>query len=331
MSLIVTPKQLSHRAELYAQLAALTSAGLGLPKALDTLRRSPPARSQRSGLTQIISDLEAGNTFAESLRRATGWAPVFDVALLQASETSGRLDSGFRLLAEHYRERASMLREAISHLLYPVFLVHAAIFLFPFASAFVTGRWGTYLLQTLGSLALIYAAVFLVLLACQGQRGESWRGFWERVFRYIPILGTAQRAWALARLCAALEALVSAGIPIIEGWHLAAAASGSPAMRHTVDSWKERLLAGTTPGELVSESREFPELFSSQYQTGELTGKLDECLLRLHRYYQDEATRRFRAVAQWLPRMVYLIIALVIAFRIVRFYTDYFGQLNQLL
>jgi type II secretory pathway component PulF len=331
MPLLVTPRHLNQRAELYYQLHALTAAGVGLPRALETLRRSPPARSQRPGLSQLIAHLDSGSTFAEALDRITPRIPAFDVALLQASEISGRLDAGFRLLAEHYREYAGMIRGAISDLLYPLLLLHAAVFLFPFANAFLSGQWANYLARTLGPLAALYGAVFALLLACQGSRGEAWRGRLEQISRAIPLLGSTRRAWAIARLAAALEALISAGVPIIEGWTYAAAASGSPALRRTVRSWQNPLLAGRTPGELVEESPEFPELFSSQYRTGEISGKLDETLVRLHTYYADEAARHSRALAQWVPRMIYFIIAGFIAYRVVSFYTNYFAQINQLL
>src|SRR5580765_4609131 len=102
MPLIVTPKQLSQRAELYHQLAALTTAGIGLPKALEVLERSPPARSLRRPLHRISVQLAEGATFSEALRNVPGWLPSFDIALLQAGEQSGRLDACFKLLAVYY-------------------------------------------------------------------------------------------------------------------------------------------------------------------------------------------------------------------------------------
>ena len=44
MPLIVTPGQLSRRADFYHQLAQLTSAGLGLVQALEQIRRHPLER-----------------------------------------------------------------------------------------------------------------------------------------------------------------------------------------------------------------------------------------------------------------------------------------------
>ena len=133
---------------------------------------------------------------------------------------------------------------------------------------------------------------------------------------------------ALSRLAAALEALLSAGVTVVEAWELAAAASGSPALRRTVLAWRPRVQGGQTPAEAVSASPRFPELFANQYATGELSGTLDDTLRRLHRYYQEEGSRKLHTVAQWTPRAIYFAVALMIAWRVVGFWTGYFKQIG---
>lgn len=69
-------------------------------------------------------------------------------------------------------------------------------------------------------------------------------------------------------------------------------------------------------------------MFSSQYATGEVSGKLDETLRLMQRFYQEEGSRKLHALAQWTPRLVYLFIMLMIAYRVVRFWMDYFNQIS---
>ena len=132
MPLIVTPRQFTQRAELYHQIGQLMAAGVGLSQALEHLRRNPPTRSLREPLQRLINELAQGHTFTEALVRSGKWLPSFDLALVQAGEHSGRLDAVFNLLAGFYNERARLTRQMISDLAYPMFLLHAAIFIFPF-------------------------------------------------------------------------------------------------------------------------------------------------------------------------------------------------------
>ena len=330
-AIVFTPGQLTRRAELYHQLAQLIAAGLPILHALEQIERHPPSYSFRGPLRSAIREINDGYTLTEALSRTGRWIPSFDVALLEAGERSGRLDACFRVLANYYTDRARMARQMISDLSYPLFLFHFAIFILPFAD-FFTGKIGLvmYALKTFGVLIPVYFVGIAIIYAGQGKHGEVWRSFVERICRPIPILGTGRRELALARLAMALEALTNAGVTIIEAWELAATVSGSPQLRRTVHAWKPAVLAGQTPAEAMAASGRFPDMFENQYHTGEVSGKLDETLKRMGQYYQEEGSRKIRAVAQWVPRIIYLAVALMIAWRIVGFYTNRIQEMNNL-
>ncbi|HEY3863536.1 MAG TPA: type II secretion system F family protein [Verrucomicrobiae bacterium] len=328
MPLIPTPRQLSRRGELYHQLAVLISAGLSVHQALEQLKRNPPDRALREKISQWLDHLSQGLTVAQAVQRMGQWMPSFDLALIDAGEQSGRLDASFKLLALHYEERARMVKQAISDLLWPLFTLHMAIVVFPFVQFFKDGNVFRFAGTILGTLAVLYGAAYFIIYACQGRHGENWRATLERIFRAVPVLGTARHELALSRLSAALEALLNAGVPIIGAWELAATASGSPAIRRLVETWRPRINNGTTPSELVSESNQFPTVFNNLYHTGEVAGKLDETLNRLHALYLEEGTRHMRLVARWGPQILYFCVAIYVGYRVIQYYMGYFQMLN---
>src|SRR6185369_5170308 len=140
------------------------------------------------------------------------------------------------------------------------------------------------------ALALIYGVTFALIYAVQNKHNEAWRSRVELFLNRIPVMGKARSHLAIGRFSAALEALISAGVSIIEAWQMAARASGSVALQQTVNSWMPALRAGRTPAEMLQESRKFPELFTSQSAAGEISGKLDETLERLRDYYQEDGS-----------------------------------------
>jgi type II secretory pathway component PulF len=163
MPLLVTPRQLVHRAELYHQLAQLADAGLPLFQSIETLLRAPPARSFRKPLARVLANLTEGATFSDALQALGHWAPSFDIALLRAGEKSGRLPECLKLLAEYYQERARLIRQVISDLMYPLFLFHFAILIAPIPALVSSGDLMDYAKQTLGVFIPIYAVVFFLL------------------------------------------------------------------------------------------------------------------------------------------------------------------------
>ncbi|HEY5298450.1 MAG TPA: type II secretion system F family protein [Verrucomicrobiae bacterium] len=330
MPLIITPRQLAQRAELYHQLAQLTSAGMGVVGALEQISRHPPGHSFRAPLQHFLNELAQGKTLSDSLR-SIGWLPEFDMALIEAGERSGRLDASFRLLADYYNDRAGVAKQMISQFIYPIALIHLAAVVFLIILPFAASQFHASLLLLFFKAALvlapIYLATALIIHAMQSKHGEKWRAFIESLLNPIPLLGTARRFLALSRLSAALEALISAGMNIVEAWEIAANASNSPMLRRTVARWKSPLAEGRTPSELVQSSSIFPETFSNLYHSGEISGKLDETLQRLHLYYRDEGTNKLHLVAQWTPRLAYFLIVILIAYEVIQFWTGYFNNI----
>ena len=329
MALFVTPRQFSLRADFYFQLAQLTSAGIPIHKAIELQAKSPPSSAYREPLLQIFSLLQQGETFAGALSRLARWTPGFDLALIDAGEKSGRLDMVFGMLGDFYRSRAQLLRQVLGQMAYPTVVLHMAVLIFPFISFMKDFSVPLFLLRTLGVLIPLYLLLGFVAYAAQAERSAAWRSRFERIVNLAPILGTARRSLALARLAAALEALLNAGVNIVEAWDLAAAASGSPALERAVGSWRPAVLAGQTPAEAVSASSYFPSVFQNLYMTGEVSGELDNSLKRLHHYYQDEGERRMRALAEWVPWCLYMMVALFVAYKIISFYAGYVNQLRQ--
>ena len=157
--------------------------------------------------------------------------------------------------------------------------MHLAIFVFlivlPFAGSQFNASLPWLFVKAALILAPLYGAVALMIYALQSQHGEQWRARLESLLRPVPLLGTARHYLALSRLAAALEALISAGVNVIEAWNLAATASGSPAFRRALMAWKLSLDAGQTPPNSCALSA-FPETFANLYASGEVNGKLEE-------------------------------------------------------
>lgn len=330
MALILTPGQLTKRSEFHRELAALLGAGVPVVQALQHIRRHPPSVSFRPHLARVIQQIEGGVTFTEALASQGSWMPPFDLALIRAGEQSGRLVETCRALAEHYADRARLMSGFIAKLLYPAFLFHFAVLVFPpdlLPALVLRGEvWG-FLRQKLLVLGPVYALGFLGALLLQSRGASGWAVLVEQVLRLLPGLGRARRELALARLASALESLISAGVGMAEAWELASDASGSPALRRSVRRWLPRVRAGEAPSEQLRRDREFPELFRNLYATGELSGQLDHELRHLQVYYQDSGTGRLTRFALATGLLITLTVMGAIAYWVIQFWLGYYNNL----
>ena len=335
MPLISTPGNLASRGEFYFQLGTTIRAGLTLIQALETLEKKPPAMGYSRPIGKILDHLRQGNSFSSALRKVGHWVPSFDLALIEAGERSGRLDDCFKMLAEYYESSARRIRQVISRMLYPIGLLHFALLIFPIdqlKGLILQGDADAYLMQKVGTFIPAYLAFFGFVMLMQSKRFPLWRSLLEFVLGLVPFIGAARRALALGRLTAALEALINAGVNVLDAWELAASASGSPALLRTVKKWRPHIESGgITPGELLLTSSTFPNMFASIYKSGEISGQIDDALRRLREYYAEESTRKLDVFTKALVTIVVLGVMITVAYFIISFYSEHFKGIGDAL
>jgi type IV pilus assembly protein PilC len=347
---MVTPGQLNRRAALFEQLAAMIAAGVPLTKAMEMAGRNRSVGIPQAVIQDITQHLQEGHTFTDAMQLASGqkrgmdvlsqrskreyWLPDFDVALLTAGEESGRLDTTFRLLARYYSSRAQIIRNTISSLIITLITLHVFLIVFPigllqqFALGIMNNQYSQclpFITEKIVAFGALYFSFWFLAFASQGNRGEGWRSAVEALFNLVPLLRTSVKYLAVARLAMALDALLRSGVPVIRSWQLASVSCGSPHLKREILKWTPELEAATTPAEMVSQIHYFPEMFMQLYHSGEISGKLDETLTRLHTYFEEEGFRLLQAFCRILNFALYFTMAIIAAIFIIRFYMNYFG------
>jgi type II secretory pathway component PulF len=350
---MVTPSQLKRRAALFEQLAAMIAAGVTLSQAMEMAGRNRSVGIPRAIIQEIAHLLQEGHTFTDAMQLASGqkrgnglpprrankqyWLPEFDVALLSAGEESGRLDATFRLLARYYNARAQIIRDTIASLFTTLLTLHVFLLIFPitllqrFALGIINSQYlecVPFLLEKALVFGGLYFGFWFIAFANQGNRAEGWRAMVESVFNLVPLLRSSVKDLAVARLAMALDALLRSGVSVIRAWELAAVSCGSPHLKREILQRLPKVEAGSTPGEMVAQIAYFPDMFMQLYQSGEISGKLDETLARLHTYFEDEGFRLLQSFCRILNFVIYFAIVIAVAINVIGFWSKYYGSLS---
>ena len=305
-------------------------------QALEMASRNRSLRGSQMQIRKLLVHLQEGHTFADSMRKVSGWLPEYDMALLTAGEQSGRIDIAFKDLGRSYAATADIVRQTIKSMLTMFVTLHVFFIVFPtdllqnFAWGIIDNEYQRcipFLLNKAIIFTVFYGTIFFFIFACQGNRDERWRAMVENFFGCVPLLRTARKYLAVARFTSALEALLNAGVPVMKSWELAAAASGSPRLRRELAAWLPQLETGMTPADIVSQIRWFPEMFTSLYQTAELSGQHDDTLKRLHTYFDTEGRNSLHFFVKICLGITIGLIMGVMAYSIMRFWINYYGKL----
>ena len=295
-------------AEFYLGLSRLLQTGMPLDKALTIL-----ADDQQSELARIINELgnqiSQGKSLADAGRRTGLWRTA-DYRLIQVGENSGNLVSITRNLSQMYETRAKRLKAFRSRMVLPFIVLIVGLLLAPLPGL-VSGKIdaGAYLALTLLPVIMIMLTGKFISSNIQRKRAQDKPSLPDRLMALFPagkrLLDDQITATFLNNLGLYLQAGVDADKAL--SWSIESANTSS---RSQFRIALNQLRGGSTVSDallgagVLSQSSDYAEISS-----GEAAGQLHESILHRVSWYQEDIDLRWKVISEWLPRLIYAIVA----------------------
>jgi type II secretory pathway component PulF len=324
------------RATLYHEFAKLLAAGLHADRSIDLLLEHRPAAPVRKFLRGIRKGLDQRLGFSEAIiNYNTANTSKLETSLLAAGERGGRLEDACEHLARYFELRQKSIDKVVGALIYPLILVHFALILPEFVAYFS----GTPLAQIIPDLIFRLIVLWAILAAfamlwLQGAKAAAQSTSIDGLIGMIPLVGSINRHWALARFCQVFHTGLLAALNISETVKLAGAASQSALLHRATIKASKEIIAGQPLTAALRSGNAFPRSFLNAVNTAETTGTLDIELGRWAQIEGELAARSQDRAAEWLPRLFYVAVVFYIASRIIALFQTLYGEgsaINELL
>lgn len=314
-----TPLAFAIRGDLFHQLAALEDAGVPFDRALGALRAPPAARDR---LAQMRRQIALGVPIAEA-GRASGLFTPLEAALVQAAASAGSPARTYRSIAGHCVRQAARVKRMKSRMLLPAAIVVVAAITQPLPML-IAGEIGAigYLFRCLLPLALIAvgARLFTELPRHLSADSPAMRDLpIDGLLPQLPLFGPIYERRSVRDFCESLGLMLEAGMPILQALPQAVQTMHSVDLRAQFARIAPHIEGGgSLATAFVGQSFPGKAVAQALVVAGEGSGQLPAMLTR----YADAETAAIEAfdnaVAQWVPRIVYWLVALYIAYGIVR-------------
>ena len=275
------------------QFATMINAGLPLVQSLDILAKQSESKALRKVIEQVLYDVEAGNTLADSMRKHPSAFSDLYVNMVAAGEAGGILDVILLRLAT-FLEKADALRRKIKGA-----MVYPAVILVVAAAAVAT-------------LLIFVIPTFENMFASAG----------------VPVLGQLIRKASVSRFTRTLGTLVSSGVSILDGLEITARTAGNRVLHDAIMSSRASIAGGETISEPLKRSGVFPPMVVQMINVGEQTGGLDEMLTKIADFYDDEVDSAVEALLSAMEPIMIVVLGVVVGGMIVAMYLPIFDMIN---
>jgi type II secretory pathway component PulF len=150
----------------------------------------------------------------------------------------------------------------------------------------------------------------------------------DRVVLRLPFVGGAARALALARFSFAMHLILDSSMSILKTVRLAFPATGNGAFARAAAPAEAVLRRGNPVVVALEDSRLFPPAYLSAAAIGEQTGHLPEVMTQQADFYAEAAERRVNTIYAVLGYLVWIGVAVFIAFLVVKLFSTYIEQID---
>ncbi|MGC1495036.1 MAG: type II secretion system F family protein [Sulfitobacter sp.] len=316
------PDALEH---FFKTLAGLLKVRLGLTRSLRFCEGNTKDRLMAQVLSRVKDDVNDGSTLGEALRGAGSYFPDRLITMIEIGEASDKLADVTQRVAVTLALEAEQRRELRSALIYPAILVIMSLlvmallvfFLAPtlapvFASAgedlpALLGLMAGLRLTILAQWPAILIAMFVAVLILQFLRSHI-RNFMIRIALRLPVLGGYLRQSETLKILQTLALMLSSGAALPRAMVTARETTRNPAYRALLIHAEDRILAGGSLSDVLSNSPLIDPMAAAMLEAGEET---DQMVPVLDQLVTDLSARSARTLAQAI-RLITPLITLVI-------------------
>jgi type IV pilus assembly protein PilC len=329
------------------QFSVMLDAGLPLVQCLEILGDQEENKKFRQIIQQTRTDVEAGQSLAESMRKHPAAFDKLYTSMVEAGEAGGILDIILQRLSVYLEKIVRLRAQVRSALLYPTAVITIACFVVwiilwkvvpVFAQMFAgLGAELPFLTQMVvtasnwvGRLGWVLILILIAIYFAVNRWHKTYRGrrVIDGLLLKIPIIGMLLRKIAVARFCRTLSTLTSSGVPILDGLQITAQTAGNAIIEDAVMAVRKAVEEGKTLSGPLGETKVFPQMVVQMIHVGEQTGALDQMLSKIADFYEEEVDLAVAGLMKLIEPLLIVILGAVIGTIVTAMYLPMYSILR---
>jgi type IV pilus assembly protein PilC len=331
------------------QFSVMLDAGLPLVQCLEILGEQEENRVFKAIITQVRTDVEAGASLADSMRKHPKAFDNLYTNMVAAGEAGGILDIILQRLSTYIEKAVRLNSQVKSALIYPVAIIVIAILVvtvilwkvIPVFAQLFAGLGGelpplTQMVINVSNFLGNYFPLIAIVIAFGVVAIRKWhetphgRRILDGLLLKIPVIGMLLRKIAVARFCRTLATLTSSGVPILDGLEITAKTSGNAIIEDAVMAVRKNVEEGKTVSEPLAQTKVFPAMVVQMINVGEQTGALDQMLSKIADFYEEEVDLAVAGLMKLIEPIMISILGVIIGTIVTAMYLPLYQVLSKI-
>lgn len=332
------------------EFAGMYSAGLSIPKCLETIESQAENQALKHIVIDIRETVEAGSTLKDAFEKHRSVFSSFFIGMIEAGETGGKLGETLNMAAETLEKQAELRAKIRAAFAYPIvvgvmcigIVTALIIFVIPVFQKLYRQLNVSLPAPTLALIAISHAtrkywwiilpvAALMVFAIRKLLKNPLVKARTDHIKLNMPYFGKLNRMIVASRFVRTFAMMISAGVNIVEALELAKQVANNTEMEKAVNNIQHEIMTGSSLAEPMARSDIFPPMIIQLTAAGEEAGVLPDMLIKGVGFLDKNIDRAVKALLVKIEPAMSVIMGLIVGGILMGVYLpmfDYMGQVR---
>lgn len=326
------------------QMAIMLNAGLTLIDCFSILEKQIKKTELLALVQSLNKKVTEGNTYSSALQKYPEQFSNLYIALVKSGEASGKLSEILLKLAENLEKQREFNSKIKSALTYPLIVVIGMLGVMFVMITFVVPKLlglykdfnvdlpaSTKILILLSDFSarfwpLIIIAVFVsISLFKKYTSTKQGKLLFDTISLNFPAFGPIIKISALVDTTRTLAILIASGVSILDGLSIIIETTGNLVYRNSFKNIYKQVEKGFTLGTSMDNEGIYPPILVQMTTVGEQTGKLDDTLMRISRYFEAESEIAVKSLTVLIEPLILVVLGVGVGFLVISVITPIYN------
>lgn len=312
------------------QLSTLFGAKVPLVESLQILSGQTPNVFFQEVIMDLAKELEGGMALSQAMSRHPKVFSSFYISMIKSGEVSGKLEEVFDYLADSLERQFTLSSKVFNALIYPAIVLVVFVIIIILMFTYVLPKLKmmveesgqelplpTQIVFAISDFMINYGIYFLPILLIGGIYGARYffstsegKFLKDKMVLRMPLFGVLFQKMELARFSDSLGTLVAGGLPIVQAIEITSDVVDNEEYRVVFQKTAEQVKKGFTISSILkSYPVIIPPMVSQMIYVAEETGKLEEILKRISKFYSEETSRTLDTLVTLIEPLMVVVMA----------------------
>lgn len=325
---IVKPREMS---VFCRQFQSILNAGVPVIDALEMLGEQTTNKRFRKTIFDVRDRVAKGQTLADAMAEHPKVFPEIMIHMIAAGEASGALDTAFDRMGEHFEKDSHIQGLIVKAMIYPIVLIIVIIAVViimmvkiipSFTSTFdeigaelpaitkIVMSISDFIRQRGWIIAIVVVALVIFYNAFKKtERGALLVG---KIGLKMPLFGNLTIKTACSRLTRTMATLIASGLTLVESVKIVEKIMTNAIVKQALKKAQKDVEMGIPLSDPLEQSGIFPPMVYHMIRIGEETGNLEEMMIKVANYYDEEVEMATQSLMSALEPLIIIIMAVVV-------------------